>query len=168
MEALADPNISVIGVVDNNLSYLCDVVEMRNRREDHLFGAIVTATIRKIPDLARIQQEIAGQLGLTLQEPQTKTTHCCVVFPNRMEKKMKKKAEVMIESYATQLSTRIRAEPNILFILKDVHTALDYAKLGIPFGDDYPSCKIMLISHIEEVLSIQNNIKCIFRPQASP
>lgn len=59
MVALANPKISVIGVVGNNLSYLYNVVEMRNRWADHLFGAIVTATMRKIPDLTKFQQEIA-------------------------------------------------------------------------------------------------------------
>lgn len=57
---------------------------------------------------------------------------------------MKKKVEAMTKYYATQLSARIQTEPNTLFILKEVHTTLDFAKIGIPFGENHPCSYLTL------------------------
>lgn len=99
-------------------------------QRDNLFDMFVMTTVKKKPDLRRIQGELGNMLGMQLQE---KT----------------------LEGRATCLCNRIKMEEKILIILNDLWGAINLGKIGIPFGNDHKGCKILLVSHNQQVLSNQ-------------
>ncbi|OIW12892.1 hypothetical protein TanjilG_24825 [Lupinus angustifolius] len=165
MEALITPNINMIGVCgkddDNNIASLLQRVIRRGWR-DNLFGMIVMISIREKPDIRRIQEEIAHEIGCSFQRQvkQEKKTRCCG-FNNYFEFHSANTKKFATEN-AQQLYDKIRSVPKILFILRDVRSRIDLAKLGIPFGVDHQGCKLILISESNDILSNHMNAQCTF------
>ncbi|KAK4259510.1 hypothetical protein QN277_005834 [Acacia crassicarpa] len=130
MEALADPNTHLIGVYGSDDAIKDALLEKVYRRvqRDKVFGMIVRASITKYPDLRKIQENIASQLGLT--------------FNHKSKDKR-----------ATDLIHRIKNEQSILIVLGDLCKGFELSKVGIPYGADHKGCKVLLTSTSEDVLS---------------
>ncbi|KAE9611732.1 hypothetical protein Lal_00011825 [Lupinus albus] len=165
MEALIAPNINMIGVRgkddDNHIASLLQRVIRRGWR-DNLFGMIVMISIRENPDIRRIQEEIAHEIGCSFQRQvkQDKEPRYCCGF-NYFQFHSANTKKFATEN-AEQLFDKIRSVPKILFILRDVRSKLDLAKLGIPFGVDHQGCKLILISESDDILSNHMNAQCTF------
>ncbi|KAI9127057.1 hypothetical protein K1719_001616 [Acacia pycnantha] len=140
IEVLADANAHLIGVYGSNDELKDVLVEKVCRRvgRDKLFDKDLTITLTKKPDVKKIQEEIASQLGFT--------------FNNKSKDKR-----------AHELIERLKIEQKILIILRDLHKGLDLGKVGIPFGADHTGCKILLTSTTEDVLSNQMHTQKNFR-----
>ncbi|GKV26381.1 hypothetical protein SLEP1_g35699 [Rubroshorea leprosula] len=110
----------------------------RQATEAQLFDEIVMVSVKKNPELKRIQGEIADQLGVQLQR-ETESGR------------------------ADQLKEYLKKKKRILVILDDIWTRLDLDGLGIPFedkkndasliGEEKMQCKILLTSRDFNVLS---------------
>ncbi|GKV49279.1 hypothetical protein SLEP1_g56037 [Rubroshorea leprosula] len=113
-------------------------------REEQLFDVIVMASVKKNPDLKKIQGEIAEQLGLQL--------HGETEFGR-----------------ANQLKVYLKKKKKILVILDDIWAELDLDDLGIPFEnkkneasstvEEQMQCKILFTSRYLDVLSCNMGIK---------
>ncbi|TYG47948.1 hypothetical protein ES288_D11G383600v1 [Gossypium darwinii] len=70
MEAVKDPNLNIIGVYGmpgvGKTTLVKEVV--RQVKEDKLFDSVVMAVVTHIPDVQKIQDEIADMLGLKFEE----------------------------------------------------------------------------------------------------
>ncbi|CAJ1938708.1 unnamed protein product [Sphenostylis stenocarpa] len=123
MEALANPNINMVGVYGSSTLRTNNLIEKISRRvkRDNLFDVTVMASVTKKPDLKRIQGELGKMLGLQF-------------------------GEETVVGRAELLCDRIKREQRILIILKDLCVALNLASVGIPFGIDHMGCKIVLLS----------------------
>lgn len=120
MMALSQPNIIILWMHGSSNARKGNVVEKITRRvqRDQLFDLVVMSSVRKKPDLRRIQEKT-------------------------------------LEGRATWLCDRIKMEEKILIILNDHWGAINLGKIGIPFGNDHKGCKILLVSHNQQVLSNQ-------------
>ncbi|KAF7840377.1 putative disease resistance protein [Senna tora] len=112
----------------------------RRVERDNLFDLVLIVTISKKPDIKKIQNDIAGQLGIRFKE----------------KSRSKRALEVL---------HRIKNVHQILVILCDVHEGLDLGKLGIPiFGaNHHKGCKLLLTSKTEELLSKHMHTQKNFR-----
>ncbi|GLU09193.1 hypothetical protein SLE2022_260660 [Rubroshorea leprosula] len=140
MEALrraGSDKIGVFGMPGVGKTMLAKEV-FRRAEEAHLFDSIVFASVRKEPDLKRIQGEIADNLDLQLDG----------------------ETEV---GRAKQLKDYLKKKKRILVILDDIWSRLDLDELGIPFeerkneassiGEEQMQCKILCTSRFRNVLS---------------
>ncbi|KDO36776.1 hypothetical protein CISIN_1g048566mg, partial [Citrus sinensis] len=91
----------------------------RQAMEDKLFDMVVFSEVSQIPDIKRIQQEIAEKLGLELREE-------------------------VESSRASRIFERLRNEKKILVVLDNIWKHLDLETVGIPFGEDHKGCKLLL------------------------
>ncbi|KAI4308415.1 hypothetical protein L6164_031493 [Bauhinia variegata] len=87
--------------------------------EEKLFEKVVFVVVSNSPDVRRIQENIASQLGLK--------------FENNQE-----------SDRARELWSRLTKGEKILIILDDVWEALHFEHIGIPFEDKHKGCKILL------------------------
>ncbi|KAB2607005.1 disease resistance protein [Pyrus ussuriensis x Pyrus communis] len=94
--------------------------------ELNLFGEIVMATVSQSPSVKTIQSEIAGQIGLKLDED-----------PESVR--------------ALKLYGRLTEIKRILIVLDDVWTELDFKAIGLPYEHTNKGCKILLTSRNLEV-----------------
>ncbi|KAL5541188.1 hypothetical protein UlMin_042661 [Ulmus minor] len=130
MEALRDPNLTMIGVYGmGGIGKTTLVNEVaRQAKDEECFSELVVVTVSQDCDLKNIQKEIADGLGLKLEE------------------------ENMLVR-ANRLQHRLRQGNKILIILDDIWNELDLSKAGIYFNaDDQRGCKILLVSRDQEVL----------------
>ncbi|KAK7280356.1 hypothetical protein RJT34_25419 [Clitoria ternatea] len=155
IEALSDPNVYMIGVCgnhDDRMGNHLDTVVRRVTREG-LFGVFVMVTITEKPNLRRILDEIANQLGFSYQKIEKKTNSFRGVFPGKTKKNKD------LSEYARQLSDKIRTDqPKVLFILRDLHTKFDLSTIGV----DHRFCKLIITSQSEDTLSNQMNAQRTF------
>ncbi|XVF06201.1 hypothetical protein REPUB_Repub06bG0027000 [Reevesia pubescens] len=129
MGALKDDSLSIIGVYGMGgvgKTTLVKEVAMQ-AAEGKLFDSIVMAAVSHIPDIQKIQDQIAEELGLKLEE-----------------------RSVVVR--AGWLRLRLKKEKKILVILDDIWARLDLMAVGIPFGDEHAGCKILLTSRNLDVL----------------
>ncbi|XP_048420303.1 probable disease resistance protein At4g27220 [Pyrus x bretschneideri] len=94
--------------------------------ELNLFDEIVMATMSQSPSVKTIQSEIAGQIGLKLDED-----------PESVR--------------ALKLYGRLTEIKRILIVLDDVWTELDFKAIGLPYEHTNKGCKILLTSRNLEV-----------------
>ncbi|XP_048420492.1 probable disease resistance protein At4g27220 [Pyrus x bretschneideri] len=94
--------------------------------ELNLFGEIVMATVSQSPSVKTIQSEIAGQIGLKLDED-----------PESVR--------------ALKLYGRLTEIKRILIVLDDVWTELDFKAIGLPYEHTNKGCKILLTSRDSDV-----------------
>ncbi|KAI4353646.1 hypothetical protein L6164_002578 [Bauhinia variegata] len=140
MRALADSKLSKIGVYGlGGVGKTTLMKEIAAKiRDDKLFDTVVMALVTKSPDITRIQDEIADQLGLQFGEKSSVGRAC-------------------------RLHDRIKREKSILIILDDLYTRFNLEEVGIPIRDAqeylnsemksiHPGCKLLLTSRNREVL----------------
>ncbi|KAI4346282.1 hypothetical protein L6164_013348 [Bauhinia variegata] len=133
-EALADPNLNMIGVYGlggvGKTTLVHEVVKKAKEQSSDL--KVVIALVKQNPETREIQQQIAEMLQLELKE-QTPVVR------------------------ATRLRQRLEQEKNILVILDDLWKKLDLDEIGIPYGKKNKNCKILMTSRNRGVLSDQMN-----------
>ncbi|KAG2670591.1 hypothetical protein I3760_14G092900 [Carya illinoinensis] len=98
-------------------------------KADNLFDKVVIAVVSQSPDLRRIQSEVAEKLGLTLNQES-------------------------IDGRANALYSRLVTYRNVLVILDDIWEPLNLKDVGIPYGDQHKSCKILITSRSEETCNM--------------
>ncbi|KAF2294532.1 hypothetical protein GH714_012311 [Hevea brasiliensis] len=130
MDALRDPNLNKIGVHGMGGVGKTTLAKEVHRQaiEEKLFDEVVMVAVNQIPELRRIQSEVADVLGLTFDVEG---------IPGR----------------ANRLYERLKKEKKVLIILDDIWKQLDLKAVGIPIGDDCKGCKILLTSRDKHVLS---------------
>ncbi|XP_054776327.1 disease resistance protein SUMM2-like [Prosopis cineraria] len=145
MKALADPNTHLIGIYGPHECTKHALLELVGRRvdRDQMFDKVLTVTVTRkscssfsfamkteTPDVKKIQEDIARQLGFNFNHKST-------------------------NKRAQELTDGIEKEQRILIVLCDLFKGLDLGMIGIPYGTDHPGCKLLLTSAVEEVLSNQ-------------
>ncbi|KAJ1380802.1 P-loop containing nucleoside triphosphate hydrolase [Sesbania bispinosa] len=93
---------------------------------DKLFDEIVMAVVSQNPDYRKIQGQIADALGLKFDKE-------------------------TVQGRACQLLYRLKNINNVLIVLDDVWTELDFESIGLPSNEHHNSCKILFTSRIEDV-----------------
>ncbi|KAI9112193.1 hypothetical protein K1719_016716 [Acacia pycnantha] len=124
---LTDPKVSKVGIYGwggvGKTTLAKEVA--KHAMDDKLFDLVAMATISQTMDVGRVQDDIAYQLGLHLDE----------------------KSPI---GRADRLCRRIKMEKNILIILDDVWEKIDLDKIGIPTEQDLKGDKLSLTSkHVE-------------------
>ncbi|KAF3457381.1 hypothetical protein FNV43_RR02038 [Rhamnella rubrinervis] len=129
MEALTNPNLEMIGVygMGGVGKTMLSKEVAKQAKEQMLFSKVIIVTVSQSPNVENIQQEIAEQLRLKLEE-KTKAAR------------------------ADRLRYWLRQEKKILVILDDIWEKLELEDIGINFGNDRNICKILLTSRSEDVL----------------
>ncbi|XP_052728349.1 uncharacterized protein LOC108328951 [Vigna angularis] len=114
MKALQDSTVGMIGVYGpGGVGKTTLLKEIANKaREKKLFKIVIIANITGNPDFKKIQEQIAGMLGMKLEEESE------IARVDRIRKRLKNEKE------------------NTLIILDDLWGGLDFNKLGIPCNDD--------------------------------
>ncbi|KAL5166960.1 putative disease resistance protein [Glycine soja] len=114
MKALEDSTVNIVGVYGaGGVGKTTLVKEVADKaREKKLFNMVVMANVTRIPDIERIQGQIAEMLGMRLEEESE------IVRADRIRKRLMKEKE------------------NTLIILDDLWDGLNLNILGIPRSED--------------------------------
>uniref|UniRef100_A0A2C9WHI5 Uncharacterized protein n=1 Tax=Manihot esculenta TaxID=3983 RepID=A0A2C9WHI5_MANES len=114
----------------------------RKAIEENLFDVVAMVAVNQTPELRRIQSEIADILGLKfdVEEIPGRANRLYERLKKELEKEKKEKKE-------------LEKEKKVLIILDDIWKTLDLNAVGIPFGDGFKGCKILLTSRGQDVLS---------------
>ncbi|KAG8650650.1 hypothetical protein MANES_07G062348v8 [Manihot esculenta] len=134
MDALLDPDLNMIGVYGLGGVGKTTLAKQVHRKalEEKLFDVVAMVAVGQTPEVRRIQSEVADVLGLKFDGEEIPGR------ANRLYERLKKELE---------------KEKKVLIILDDVWKKLDLNAVGIPFGDDFKGCKILLTSRRQDVLS---------------
>ncbi|KAI7981647.1 Disease resistance protein [Camellia lanceoleosa] len=129
MEALTNDSIYVIGICGmGGVGKTTMVKEVAKKVEEKkMFDKIMMVVVSQNPDLINIQGEIAKILGFELSGGNN------------------------LFARAGELGSRILTAGRILVILDDVWKRLELNDIGIPCGDHYKGCKIVMTSRSEDV-----------------
>ncbi|KAL6214235.1 hypothetical protein ACLB2K_013673 [Fragaria x ananassa] len=145
LTALQDDKISMIGIVSGTFREIDTVTTKeftKRMKHRNLLDEVVMAVVSQHPDLKRIQDEIAEMLDLKLEEN------------GSLVERAERPRALLLAS----------GSKRILVILTGVCGILDLDAIGIPHLDIMKSCKIMLISELQDVfgeLGTQSNFKLI-------
>ncbi|GAY58764.1 hypothetical protein CUMW_189420 [Citrus unshiu] len=128
--ALSNPSVDMIGICGmGGIGKTMLVKEIARQVKGHkLFDEVVFVDVPQIPDIKKMQGQIADELGLFLCEESE-------------------------SGRARRLYARMKEEKKILVILDDIWARLDLETLGIPLGDEHKGCKVLLTSRSRGVLS---------------
>ncbi|CAL5423003.1 unnamed protein product [Camellia sinensis] len=142
MEALSDDIIYVIGICGmGGVGKTTMVKEVAKKAEEKkMFDIIVMVVVSQNPNSINIQSEIAKILDLKNFEGNNLPTG------------------------AGEIRSKILRSGRVLVILDDVWDILELNEIGIPFGDDCKSCKIVLTSRSEDVCNSMNTQKNFMVP----
>ena len=142
MRALRDDSIRAIGIYGmGGVGKTMLVGKIATQaKEDVLFERIVKVVVSQIPDLEKIQKDIAKELGLSFQDETDS-----------------QKADLLRE--------RLKKE-KILLIIDDIWNKIDLESRGISFGDDQKGSKLLLTSRSEDVLGEYTDPQEIFQVEA--
>uniref|UniRef100_A0A2C9VJ07 AAA+ ATPase domain-containing protein n=1 Tax=Manihot esculenta TaxID=3983 RepID=A0A2C9VJ07_MANES len=134
MDALLDPDLNMIGVYGLGGVGKTTLAKQVHRKaiEENLFDVVAMVAVNQTPELRRIQSEIADILGLKFDVEEIPGR------ANRLYERLKKELE---------------KEKKVFIILDDIWKKLDLNAVGIPFGDVFKGCKILLTSRSQDVLS---------------
>ncbi|XP_043814388.1 uncharacterized protein LOC110619224 isoform X2 [Manihot esculenta] len=134
MDALLDPDLNMIGVYGLGGVGKTTLAKQVHRKaiEENLFDVVAMIAVNQTPELRRIQSEIADILGLKFDVEEIPGR------ANRLYERLKKELE---------------KEKKVFIILDDIWKKLDLNAVGIPFGDGFKGCKILLTSRRQDVLS---------------
>ena len=138
LEALADDKVNMVLICGMGGIGKTTVAQevARRARDRKLINEFVTVVVSQTPNWTKIQEQIAGMLGLN--------------FDNEVGR-------------ANKLSSRRRNSGRFLIILDDVWQALNLGDMGIPYGGEVNCCKILLTSRSEEVLINKKKVLKIFK-----
>ncbi|XP_065848654.1 uncharacterized protein [Euphorbia lathyris] len=142
MDALRDPTLNMLGVYGMGgigKTTLAKEVQ-RKALAEKLFETVVVVAVSHAPELRRIQAEIADFLGLKFDAEE---------LPGR----------------ASQLDRRLD-KSKVLIVLDDLWQKLDLSAIGIPCGDAFKGCKIMLTSRNRDLLSSEMRTQKLFSLEA--
>ncbi|KAH9754888.1 Disease resistance protein [Citrus sinensis] len=127
--ALTDVNVSIVGVYGmggvGKTTLAKEIV--RQALADKLFDQIAFSEVSETVDIKKIQRDIAEDLGLAWHEETESRT-------------------------ASRLYEQLKNEKKILVVLDNIWKHLDLETVGIPFGDDYRGCKLLLTARDRNVL----------------
>ncbi|XP_021602179.1 uncharacterized protein LOC110607389 isoform X1 [Manihot esculenta] len=144
MDALLDPDLNMIGVYGLGGVGKTTLAKQVHRKavEENLFDVVAMVAVNQTPELRRIQSEIADILGLKfdVEEIPGRANRLYERLKKELEKEKKEKKE-------------LEKENKVLIILDDIWRKLDLNAVGIPFGDGFKGCKILLTSRRQDVLS---------------
>ncbi|XP_043814222.1 uncharacterized protein LOC110608107 [Manihot esculenta] len=134
IDALLDPDLNMIGVYGLGGVGKTTLAKQVHRKaiEENLFDVVAMVAVNQTPELRRIQSEIADILGLKFDVEEIPGR------ANRLYERLKKELE---------------KEKKVFIILDDIWKKLDLNVVGIPFGDGFKGCKILLTSRGQDVLS---------------
>ncbi|KAG8650666.1 probable disease resistance protein At1g61310 [Manihot esculenta] len=137
MDALLDPDLNMIGVYGLGGVGKTTLAKQVHRKaiEEKLFDVVAMVAVNQTPELRRIQSEIADILGLKFDVEEIPGR------ANRLYERLKKELE--------------KEKKKVLIILDDIWKKLDLNAVGIPFGDGFKGCKILLTSRKQDVLSCE-------------
>ncbi|KAH9802683.1 putative disease resistance protein [Citrus sinensis] len=130
IEALKDEKTMMVGMYGTGGAGKTTLANMIGNevQEQKIFDEVVKAVVSQNPNLINIQDQLAGSLGMTIQEKSS------------------------LEERAKRLHLRFTdTTKKILIILDDVWAKLDLATIGIPFGSDRKGCKILLTTRRQHV-----------------
>ncbi|CAH1441021.1 unnamed protein product [Lactuca virosa] len=117
--------ISICGMGGSGKTTMVNEVA-RRVKGDKLFDEIVLAVVSKEHDLMKVQEDLANFLGLKFKYP-------------------------TLERRADELWKRLlQSKKGTLVILDDVWKHIDLKSIGIPFGKEYKTCKVLLTSRSED------------------
>ncbi|KAF8017606.1 hypothetical protein BT93_H2712 [Corymbia citriodora subsp. variegata] len=137
MDALVDNRCSVVGVHGmGGLGKSTLLVDAEKKiREKKLFDWVAKADVSQIPDIKRIQGEIADALGLSDIKNKESVSGRAELLHRRLEEEERNKKKVLI-------------------ILDNLWERLDLKSVGIPCGHDNKvvGCKLLLTSRDQNVL----------------
>ncbi|KAH9728334.1 putative disease resistance protein [Citrus sinensis] len=141
--ALLDPDISIIGVYGmGGVGKTTLVKEVaRQAKKDMLFDEVVFAEVSETPDIGKIQGELADQLGMKFSQGEIAD-----------QRGMKFSQESDVPGRARKLYARLQKENKILVILDNIWEDLDLEKVGVPSGNDWRGCKVLLTARDRHVL----------------
>ncbi|KAK9206189.1 hypothetical protein WN943_016462 [Citrus x changshan-huyou] len=141
--ALLDPDISIIGVYGmGGVGKTTLVKEVARRaKKDMLFDEVVFAEVSETPDIGKIQGELADQLGMKFSQGEIAD-----------QRGMKFSQESDVPGRARKLYARLQKENKILVILDNIWEDLDLEKVGVPSGNDWRGCKVLLTARDRHVL----------------
>ncbi|KAI4354279.1 hypothetical protein L6164_003155 [Bauhinia variegata] len=139
LEALADPNLRLIGVhglggVGKTILVPEVAIRVKEKSPD---TNVVFVDVKQNPKIEKIQQDIADTLGLKL-----------------------KQQSLVVRATSLRQSLEEDKKKNILVILDDLWEKLDLNEIGITFGKENKNYKILMTSRKRDVLSkmdIQKN-----------
>ncbi|KAK1584214.1 hypothetical protein Q3G72_030848 [Acer saccharum] len=138
IDVLKDEKIKIIGVHGcggiGKTTILKQVVKQVDK-EIH-FDKVLLVRVTEIPNLTRIQDEIAKFLGFEIER------------------------DVEYQRAAT-LSQRLKRFKTVLLILDDLWEKLDLAAVGIPYGEEHKGCKVVITSRFEDVCNKMESNKNI-------
>ncbi|KAG4922374.1 hypothetical protein JHK86_051187 [Glycine max] len=114
MKALEDSTVNIVGVYGaGGVGKTTLVKEVANQaREKKLFNMVIMTNVTRIPDIQKIQEQIAEMLGMRLEEKSE------IVRADRIRKRLMKEKE------------------NTLIIIEDLWDGLNLNILGIPRSED--------------------------------
>ncbi|KAG7947399.1 hypothetical protein I3843_14G091900 [Carya illinoinensis] len=98
-------------------------------KAENLFDEVLIAVVSQSPDLRSIPLEIAENRGLKLYQD-------------------------TLAGRASALYSSLRELKNVLVILDDIWEPLNLKEVGIPYGDQHKSCKILITSRSEETCNM--------------
>ncbi|KAG8650694.1 hypothetical protein MANES_07G063001v8 [Manihot esculenta] len=141
MDALLHPDLNMIGVYGLGGVGKTTLAKQVHRKaiEENLFDVVAMVAVNQTPELRRIQSEIADILGLKFDVEEIPGR------ANRLYERLKKELE--------KEKKELEKEKKVLIILDDIWKKLDLNAVGIPFGDGFKGCKILLTSRGQDVLS---------------
>ncbi|TXG66100.1 hypothetical protein EZV62_007375 [Acer yangbiense] len=166
IKALSNPNVNMVGVYGaggiGKTTLARAVAEHAEYKK--LFDVVAFAEVFEVPDIRRIQGEIADKLGLTFHEEsvtgRARKLHKCLKQKKQEEqeeekeqkknndlKKLKEKKEPKKEKEEKE------QEKKILLVLDNLWARLELDKVGIPFGDDHKGCKLLLTARDLDALT---------------
>ncbi|KAL5758726.1 hypothetical protein ACOSP7_021337 [Xanthoceras sorbifolium] len=129
LNQLRHPNVNIVGVHGmGGMGKTTLAREVGKQAEEQmLFDVVVFVEISEKPEIKKIQEAIADNLGLEFRE----------------------RSEF---GRARLLCKRLKQEINVLLILDNIWKGLNLETVGIPFGNDHPGCKLLLTARSIDVL----------------
>ncbi|KAI4354262.1 hypothetical protein L6164_003142 [Bauhinia variegata] len=135
MEALADPNLRLIGVhglggVGKTTLVRQVAIKVKEKSPD---TNVVFVDVKQNPKIEKVQQDIADMIGLEL-----------------------KQQSLLVRATSVRQSLEEDKKKNILVILDDLWEKLDLNEIGMTFGKENKNYKILMTSRQRDVLSKMN------------